>query len=83
MDEPFSIVVICHGQEYSFEARLATMGYTHKFYVMINGMEVIYEPDEERSYRAIMNDIGQGVIKDSDIELIKAVGDKIELIRQT
>jgi len=83
MDEPFSIMVICQGQEYSFEARLATMGYTHKFYVMINGMEVIYEPDEERNYRAILNDIGQGTIKDSDIEIIKAVGDKIELIRQS
>ncbi len=55
MDEPFSILVICQGQEYSFEARLATVGYTHKFYVMINGMEVIYEPDEERNYRAILN----------------------------
>ena len=83
MEEPFSIVVIYQGQEYNFEARLATMGYTHKFYVMINGMEVIYEPDEERNYRAILNDIGQGAIKDSDIELIKAVGDKIELIRQS
>jgi len=81
MDEPFSIMVIYLALEYRFEARLAIMGYTHKFYVMINGMEVIYEPDEERNYRAIMNDIGQGAIKDSDIELIKAVGDKIELIR--
>ena len=81
MDEPFSIMVIYQGHEYSFEARLATIGYTYKFYVMINGMEVIYEPDEERNYRAILNDIGQGAIKDSDIELIKAVGDKIELIR--
>ncbi len=80
MDEPFSITVGYHGKEYSFEARLVTVGYTHKFVVMINGMEVIYEPDEERNYRAIINVADQVKVKDKDVELIKAVGDKIQSI---
>ena len=67
--------------EYSFEARLVTLGYTHKFFVMINGMEVIYEPDEERNYRAILNEADQIKVKGMDRELIKAVGEKIQLIR--
>ena len=80
MDEPFSITVDYHGKEYSFEARLVTVGYTHKFVVMINGMEVIYEPDEERNYRAIINVADQVKVNDTDRELIKAVGDKIQAI---
>ena len=77
MDEPFSITIFYEDREYSFEAKLVTMGYTHKFYVMVNGMEVIYEPDEERNYRAIINETDRASIKKSDIELIKAIGVKI------
>ncbi len=80
MDESFTITVSLDEQEYSFDARLVTIGYTHKFIVMINGIEVIYEPDEERHYRAIIQNTQQSSIKDKDIELIKAVGDKVESI---
>ena len=80
MDEPFSIKVVYKGQEYSFEAKLTTVGYTHKFYVLINGLEVIYEPDEERKYRAVVNGQDQRLVKDSDVGLIKAVGVEIELL---
>ena len=81
MEDSFSIDVEVQGKEYSFETRLAAVGYTHKFYVLINGLEVIYEPDEQRNYRAILNNAGQNNVIDVDLELIKAVGDKIESIR--
>jgi hypothetical protein len=81
MDESFSITVVYLGNEYTFEGHLITVGYTHKFFVMINGIEVIYEPDEERNYRAILNEADQAKVKDDDVELIKAVGDKIQTIR--
>ena len=80
MDESFSINVSLNEQEYCFDARLVTIGYTHKFIVMIHGMEVMYEPDEERHYRAIIHSTQQASIKNEDRELIKAVGDKIESI---
>jgi len=80
MDEIFTINVSLNEQEYCFDARLVTIGYTHKFIVMINGIEVMYEPDEERHYRAILQDIQQSSMKDKDKELIKAVADKIESI---
>ena len=80
MDEPFTITIFYQGGEFSYESRLVTLGYTHKFFVMINGMEVIYEPDEERNYRAILNEADQAKLNDIDRELIKAVGDKIQAI---
>jgi hypothetical protein len=80
MDESFTIDVSLNEQEYSFDARLVAIEYIHKFIVMVNAMEVMYEPDEERHYRAIIHDKQQSSIKDKDKELIKAVGDKIESI---
>ena len=80
MDESFTITVYIDEQEYCFDARLVTIGYSHKVTVVINGIEVFYEPDEERRYRAILHDTQQASIQDKDKELIKAVGDKIESI---
>ena len=78
MEDGFTIGIVLNGKEYSFESRLAAVGYTHKFLVLINGIEVTYEPDEERNYRAILNGTNHGSMKDLDIELIKAVGVKIQ-----
>jgi len=76
MDESFAIKVTYQDQEYNFEASLATVGYTHKFFMMINGVEVTYEPDEERNYRAIL--IDQAKVTETDVKLIKAVGEKLQ-----
>jgi hypothetical protein len=81
MEDGFIIEVEVKGKEYNFEGRLANVGYTHKFYVLINDLEVTYEPDEERNYRAILSEADQAKVKQSDVELIKAVGDKIQSIR--
>ena len=78
MDEPFSITVVYRDNEYTFDGYLVTVGYTHRFCVILNGLEVTYEPDEERNYRAILNEADQAKVKDTEIELIKAVGDKIQ-----
>ena|ERR1700733_7543390 len=81
MEDSFSIDVDFRGEEYSFEGRLIAVGYTHKFCVLINSFEVTYEPDEERNYRAILVS-NKNSPKDVDIELIKAVGEKIQSILQ-
>jgi hypothetical protein len=80
MDEAFTIPILLQGKEYSFDARLVTVGYTHKFIVTINGLEVMYEPDEERQYRAILDANDNGSVTDSNRALIKAVGEKIQSI---
>ena len=54
MNELFSVSVNYPGKEYSYEARLATVGYTHKFLVMINGMVLIFEPDWEGLYSKLI-----------------------------
>ncbi len=80
MGDSFSIDIDFNGKAYSFETRLEAVGYTYKFYIVANGAEVTFEPDEERNYRVIINVSDQSSIKDGDIELIKAVGAKIQSI---
>ena len=83
MDDDFIIEVIVNKVVYGFEAQLVEVGYIHKVMVVINNINVIYEPDEERNYRAIITDKDIPLIRQSDIELIQAVGNAIELARQS
>lgn len=82
MDGSYTITVQYKGAEYNFEARLDTAGYIPRFYVLINGLEVAYEPDEDRNYRAILHESALSSVKEQDVELIKAVGEKIESLRE-
>jgi len=78
MDEQFELPVQYKGQEFMLKASLSVIGYTHKFMVEVDGEEVIFEPDEERNYRAVVpyDDIGK--TKDMDLELLKSIADAIE-----
>jgi len=52
LDE-FDLPVKYKGEEQIFKASLVTFGHTHKFHVDVNCQTVIFEPDEERNYRAV------------------------------
>jgi hypothetical protein len=55
MTEPFLLSVPYKGGEKEIEVQLQMTGYTHRFRAdMGNGLEVFFEPDEERQYRAII-----------------------------
>jgi len=77
MGEFFTLTVICKGEERPFDSELRVMGYTHKIAVNIDGTEVLFEPDEERNYRAVISDadINKNRI---DIELIKLIAAELE-----
>jgi len=53
MTETFTLSVNYKGGELNLSAQLLLQGYTHKFKILIDGLEVFFEPDEEGSYRAI------------------------------
>ena len=77
MAEPFTLEVTYKGQERIFEAELRTFGYTYKIAMQIDGVEVIFEPDEERNFRAILGDTE--VSKQSvDTELLAVIVAELE-----
>jgi hypothetical protein len=73
MDGQFELPVQYKEQELMFKASLLVTGYTHKFNVDVNGQIIVFEPDEERNYRAVIpyDDINQNRV--IDIELLKAI----------
>lgn len=80
MDESFQIPVLYKGQELSFISRLLIYGYSHKIEVEVNGTKIMFEPDEERNYRAVL-DIEQVKTNEKmDIELLKVIAQAIESI---
>jgi len=54
MAEAFTLAVLYKGEQKVFDAELRVMGYTHKIAVNINDTEILFEPDEERNYRAVL-----------------------------
>ena len=55
MAEQFELPVEHKGEKRFLKATLNVYGYTHKFHVDVDGEIVIFEPDEERNYRAVID----------------------------
>ena len=77
MSEHFLLSVFYKGQEWQFESELRVFGYTHKIAVNVSGTEVIFEPDEERHYRAVLN---ESEIKKQkiEVELLHQIANELE-----
>ncbi len=78
VEEPFIIPVNYKGIDREFEARLQVWGYTHRFHVQVECVEVIFERDEEGKYRAVIPP--ETPVKPADIGLLKAIAEAIEQI---
>ncbi len=63
-----------NNQQYNFKARLLQLGsYTHKIQVYVNGTEVLFEPDEERNYRAYIDPTNKEGLEQAHIYLLKEI----------
>lgn len=80
MEDTFEIPVTYKGQELHFAAQLQQLGYVHRFAVDVNGQEILFEPDEERNYRALMDSEQTGAHKPVNIELLQAIAEAIAAI---
>ena len=78
MDDQFELPVDYKGEQLMLKASLLVTGFTHKFTVEVSGQEVIFEPDEERNYRAVLNYEDIAKKKDVDVELLKSIAAAIE-----
>ena len=76
MYEPFDLPVIYKGEELLFPAHLKQLGFTHCLVVDMYGQEVLFEPDEEQNYRAIVEQ--EKLSKPISVELLHAIAEAIE-----
>ena len=77
MAEPFILTIYYKEREQPFNAELRLVGYTHKIAVNIEGIEVLFEPDEERNYRALLSEADMHK-KKIDTELIRLIAAELE-----
>ena len=55
MDERFLLEVSYRGETMKYDAEMRYYGYVYKVAVDIDGLLVIFEPDEEGEYRALVS----------------------------
>lgn len=68
------------GEKLLVPGELLSTGYTHKIRVLVQGVSLLLEPDEERNYRAVLEDPEAAGHSPVDRELVQAVIDAVEAI---
>ena len=82
MNETFDLPVHYKGEIIYFNSQLIQLGYMHKFRVDVYGQYVYFEPDEERSYRAVLDEADIQMNKTPDINLLRSIGEAILAVIQ-
>lgn len=83
MDDVFLLTVPYRNEELEFESRLLVSGYVYKIEVNINGIPVLFEPDEERNYRALVSpEQVEGKGSQLKIDLLQAVAQALETLHK-
>jgi len=80
MDEGFLLPVTFLGEEYEFETGFQRYGYIHRIAVNINGVTVLFEPDEERNYRALITPEQMDRSKELNVGLLQAIAGVLETL---
>lgn len=82
MDERFLVAVTYKGEVLKYDAEVRNYGYVQKVVVDIDGVLVMFEPDEEGSYRALVS-LEQVNSKDNNLEvgLLQAIVQKLETLQ--
>jgi hypothetical protein len=77
MTETFNISVTYNNKTREYTGELRMTGYTHRIVIVVDSQEVVFEPDEERNYRAV---IYENEVKQNPPEagLVKAIAEELE-----
>lgn len=78
MGDIFELTVEHNGKEQQLDAQLLVTGYTHKFLVVVNGIEVVFERDEEGGYRALVPDADEKTMRKLDVSLLQKIADTLQ-----
>jgi hypothetical protein len=77
MAETFVITANYKNKQRDFDAELHSFGFSYRIEIMVDDVKVIFEPDEERNYRAYVPDaIGAQTLPDA--LLLKAIAQALE-----
>jgi hypothetical protein len=81
MQESFDIPVLYQNKELLIPGRLLVQGYTYKIAVTLDENTILFEPDEERNFRAVLDpDINDSKIKRPEVPLLQAIAEALTLL---
>jgi hypothetical protein len=78
MEDEFDLPVLFRGEEKSFSARLLLYGYSYKIQVMVEDQAFLFEPDEERNWRALVDTEDRDKHKPVNVELLQSIAASLE-----
>lgn len=78
MEDEFDLPVLFRGEEKSFRARLLLYGYSYKIQVMVDDQPILFEPDEERNWRALIDMEDGEKHKPVNVELLQSIAASLE-----
>ena len=78
MEEQFELPVVFNKQELHFPAKLLNYGYSYKLEVEIEGTKVLFEPDEERNWRAVLMPGSMDHAKTSHPDLYRSIAEALD-----
>lgn len=73
MEHFFELPVRYKEEDLLFSGRLVTFAYEYKFYVNVQGQELVFEQDDERNIRVIAPE--EGLKKPVEPELIEKISE--------
>jgi hypothetical protein len=76
MSETLDLPVNFQDEELLFKMEMIKWGYTHRFKIMVNGAGYFFEPDEEGTYRAVVENSSDGSSR--DLGLLKVIGETLD-----
>ena len=77
MPESFDLPVTFNGQEWLLPAEFMTMGYTHRIKITVDGVALLFEPDEEKNYRALLENTEKDGLKAPDREFVQKISETL------
>ena len=83
MNEAFKIFLNYKGEEVLLPAEFIVLTHVFKVRIDIKGQEIIFEPDEEGKFRAIVDTKSSMNSLKIEVDLLKAVADKLERMCKT
>lgn len=82
MDEGFELPVHYKGEELLLPGQLHLYGYTQKIEILVQGVSVFYERDEESKWRALIDTEEPGTNRLLNVELLQSIAEAIEEVLQ-
>ena len=79
-EDSLEIPVTYKGEDLLFQGELLLMGYTYKIQVEVEQQLIMFEPDEERNYRAILTEEQLQKNKKLDVGLLQAIAQVLESV---